>query len=289
MKIEEEIVISNIGNIPITVCSPCVFRVDYPYYHLHKEIELLYVERGMLKCELTDCSFDLHSGDIAFIGSRVIHITLLDEQEDCVRGYIQFCPGDYVANKDISRFLRRFFASEGKNYGIFRNGSRECEYLKREIINILDEYKKRELSYDIYIRGSVLNILGFLYRYGYLAETHESVDFKAIQKIDKALSFIEENYASDITLDEISKISGVSKNYFCRMFKEATKSNFIEYLNFIRVCHAEKLLRDTENRIVDIAYEVGFSSNTYFNRAFHKINGCSPLKYRKYARNRMDE
>lgn len=73
----------------------------------------------------------------------------------------------------------------------------------------------------------------------------------------------------------------LNKDYFCRLFKKATGTSVIEYLNFARVCKAEELLKSDMN-ITDIAYTVGFSSLSYFNRSFNKYKGYSPTCYRKF-------
>ena len=69
-------------------------------------------------------------------------------------------------------------------------------------------------------------------------------------------------------------------SYFCRIFKSAIGATFTEYLNFVRVCKAEKMLSRTNNSILDISEAVGFSSVSYFNRVFKKYRNCSPRAYR---------
>ena len=78
-------------------------------------------------------------------------------------------------------------------------------------------------------------------------------------------------YGVKYQLDDLSKLLNLNQSYFCRLFKQATNSTFIEYLNFVRVCKAEKLLFTTNKTVSEISMDVGFSSVSYFNRVFKKI------------------
>ena len=76
---------------------------------------------------------------------------------------------------------------------------------------------------------------------------------------------------------------GFDRSYFCRIFKSAIGATFTEYLNFVRICKAEKKLATTSESILEISAEVGFSSVSYFNKIFKKYKNCSPSAYRSTA------
>ena len=61
----------------------------------------------------------------------------------------------------------------------------------------------------------------------------------------------------------------------------ATGSTFIEYLNYVRISHAERLLYRTDRSVLDVAMDVGFSSVSYFNRIFKRFRNCTPNDFRK--------
>ena len=101
------------------------------------------------------------------------------------------------------------------------------------------------------------------------------------------MTYINKNYADDLALEDMSAMLGFDRSYFCRIFKSATGATFTEYLNFVRICKAEKRLSEGNDSILDISAEVGFSSVSYFNKVFKKYRNCSPSLYRsaKYASN----
>ena len=119
-----------------------------------------------------------------------------------------------------------------------------------------------------------------LYRLGMLADADEMLAERDVQKILPVLSHINLNYYEDIKLSDASAMLNFDDSYFCRLFKSATGATFTEYLNFIRVCKAEKLLKKTKKSILEVSEAVGFSSLSYFNRIFKKYRHVSPRTYR---------
>ena len=98
------------------------------------------------------------------------------------------------------------------------------------------------------------------------------------------IKYIEDNYMNEITLDDLAELSGYSKFYFCKMFSKYTGSTLPDFINRRRIMASEFMLADNRMKITDIAMRVGFSSITTFNRAFRKINDCTPSEFRKLHR-----
>lgn len=97
----------------------------------------------------------------------------------------------------------------------------------------------------------------------------------------KAQKYIKEHYAEPITLDILAHHLQLNKSYLCTIFKKATKDSFCTFTNKVRIEESKKLLRHTTQSMTDIALAVGFSSSSYFNTTFKKIEGKTPLEYRK--------
>lgn len=75
-------------------------------------------------------------------------------------------------------------------------------------------------------------------------------------------------------------IANLSKEAFCRFFKERTGKTFTEFLMLARIHQASKLLQESEWSISQIAYHTGFQNLSYFKRAFKKAHGETPKEYR---------
>ena len=97
----------------------------------------------------------------------------------------------------------------------------------------------------------------------------------------KAKQFIEENYADqNTTLTSVAEAVCLSPNHFSTIFSQECKTTFIEYLTNVRLENAKRLMRETDMKGYDIAYECGFSDPHYFSYIFKKNTGLSPREYK---------
>lgn len=122
-----------------------------------------------------------------------------------------------------------------------------------------------------------------LYEFIMLAREHMLIGPSDDNKnliIDRAISYIDKHYSEDITLEELAALSGVSAQYFCRVFHGSTGMRPIEYINNKRVSEAKLLLISGSMKISDIALKVGFRDNNYFGIVFRRSTGISPREFR---------
>ncbi len=97
----------------------------------------------------------------------------------------------------------------------------------------------------------------------------------------KAKKYIEENYADqNTTLTTVAQAVCLSPNHFSTIFSQECKTTFIEYLTNVRMENAKRLMRETDMKGYDIAYECGFSDPHYFSYIFKKNTGLSPREYK---------
>jgi len=100
-------------------------------------------------------------------------------------------------------------------------------------------------------------------------------------EIWKARKLIEQRSSEQLPLTKVAKSVNISANYLSERFKQVTGFNFVNYLTCIRVERACRFLRDSDERVSEIAFAVGFQSLSQFNRAFKKLTRKSPTSYRR--------
>jgi two-component system response regulator YesN len=105
-------------------------------------------------------------------------------------------------------------------------------------------------------------------------------DTKLSSIISNAMDYIHNNYCKDITLENVSKEVNVSPNYFSKLFKDETGSNFIDYLTMLRIEKAKIMLSDSKYYNKEICYQIGYSDPNYFSRIFKKIVGVTPTEFK---------
>ena len=102
---------------------------------------------------------------------------------------------------------------------------------------------------------------------------------------EKIIGYIHENYVhQDMGLDMVARAFGIAPGYLSRFFKEQTGSNFVDFINKLRIEHAAGLLRTTELSHNDIALACGLSGAQSLNRIFNRMLSLSPSTYRQMVR-----
>jgi AraC-like DNA-binding protein len=102
-------------------------------------------------------------------------------------------------------------------------------------------------------------------------------------RINKVCTYVEQNFAKPITINDAASIINISPSAFCKFFKRATGKTFSDYVNDLRVGYACYQLIETDKQISTIARSAGFESLTYFNRVFARKKHSTPREFRNEA------
>lgn len=106
-------------------------------------------------------------------------------------------------------------------------------------------------------------------------------------KIEKIKEYIHAHYREEITLPDISQMSGMSISSFGRFFKQQTGRTLSEYIIYLRLSFATSRLIESTDSISDICFASGFNNMSHFNRLFKRNKGCSPSQFRDTYRVRQ--
>ena len=113
-------------------------------------------------------------------------------------------------------------------------------------------------------------ILSYIIQDNLLLERKKNKDSTLICDI---LKYVDENYFEDLSIDKLSEIFGYSKGHLSRLLHKYINENWNNYLNRKRMNEFIKKRRENPNKnILDLAYEVGFNSNSTFYRTYKKEN-----------------
>ena len=99
--------------------------------------------------------------------------------------------------------------------------------------------------------------------------------------IRKAVVYLDDHYAENITVEQLASISHYSVAQFRRLFHALMQMSPSDYIATVRINAAKTFLSTTDKRIGDIAIETGFFDHSHFIRTFKNIVGTTPAKYRK--------
>ncbi len=114
----------------------------------------------------------------------------------------------------------------------------------------------------------------------------EAVDNAGIynNKIVAAIKYIENNYAKNLSLEDVAGQVNINASYFSNTFKKETGMYFSDFLQKIRIERSKSLLLEPRYKIYEIAESVGFLDEKYFFKVFKKLTGVTPNQYRNGIR-----
>ena len=101
------------------------------------------------------------------------------------------------------------------------------------------------------------------------------------EEMSLAMQFFNDNYNTEVNIEEYASARGMSVSWFIRSFKQYTHTTPMQYIVSRRITNAQMLLETTNYNITEIGQIVGYDNPLYFSRIFRKQKGMSPSDYRK--------
>ena len=102
-------------------------------------------------------------------------------------------------------------------------------------------------------------------------------------EMETAAQYFNDQYNTEIHVEEYAASRGMSISWFIRNFKAYTGTTPMQYIVSVRIANAQVLLETTTYTVSEIGRIVGYENPLYFSRIFHKHRGFSPSEYRKCA------
>ena len=145
------------------------------------------------------------------------------------------------------------------------------------IIMMLDSFKNEEVLNEALISCYIQRMLTelLLISSNFIKEKNGNSN-----AIIESINFIQNNYSRKISLEELAKYVCISPFYFSRIFKKETGYSPYEYITMVRLNHAKTLLKTTDILIKEIAFTVGFNSESNFVTCFKGHVDITPSKFR---------
>jgi two-component system response regulator YesN len=180
---------------------------------------------------------------------------------------------DQIKSMQIA-FIDRIL-SIAQEQGVVEDASAQKLAFFNEVL-LLD--KEHELYY--WMRGKVLD----------LTEQINDMRRNRNQKIiNMAKSYIEQNFSTGISLEDVAAHVFLSPNYFGWLFNKEVGVNYKDYLTKLRIKKAKNLLQHSHKSIHNIALELGYNDPNYFSQVFWKLEHIRPSSYRQRVRKAVDD
>ncbi len=253
-------------------------------WHWHPEIELTLIDKGEMLYTVNDHIFHLHQGEALFGNVSSFHTGTKFDNRDCEYTSITFDPRflygyehSIVYRKYVEPMIQNFSLS-AVHFDLSEDWHNDITEVLRKIITI--EQKKEEI-YEMDILIQLQKFWKLLYLHNNATPAMESCDKRNYDRIRNILSYVENNYADKLTLEDAAKNIHLCKSECCRLFKRYMKVSLFEFILRYRIEKSLNYLISSQYSIIEIADKVGFNDSNYYSKVFTKIKGCSPTKYRK--------
>ncbi|WP_098742685.1 AraC family transcriptional regulator [Paenibacillus sp. EZ-K15] len=251
-------------------------------FHSHAFYEIYYFHEGRCTYLIGDSVFTLKPGDLLLMNGLTLHCPNVEPDSRYVRSILHFDPA-WIC-KGLSETARSILLDPfetlrnhrmtltGANRGEFEGMLADMHRLSASTAGFRQEritLRIQEMMYVIadWCQGAV--------------QDQDSISEKE-RHVQHVVSFVEENYMQDLTLERIARDMHITKHYLSSLFKEVTGTTVFKYLYHRRINQAKILLRlHPHLSITEISQAAGFKHLAHFSRMFKAMVGTTPEYYRR--------
>lgn len=270
------------------------YEEETPHLHAHDFIEIAYVAEGQGIHIIGEKEYSVQKGNLFIINYDVPHEfrSVASFKSKLVVYNCVFMP-EFLNNSlagckdfsDITNYLlfKSTFPEEVESpidINLIENENNDIYVIYEKMFR---EYSKMAPGYTELLRAYLVELLITVFRIFHSSDKlKDPIENSRNLIIEKAILYLKDNFAKDIKLDDLSMLSFLSKNYFCKIFKECTGQTVFEYAQNLRINEACRLLRSTDRKIIDIAMTVGYKDLKFFNNVFKRHMNTTPSQFRKF-------
>lgn len=274
-------------NLPINLE---VLNIDTFPWHIHKDLQLIYVLRGEVELKHVYTKYHLKKDDVHIIHRDDIHgLKGLTKDNQVI--FVTF---------DVKYFAQYF---PSLNYQIFSGRkSNDAEAyssqseIKSCILSMISVTHNKEGGFEKRLEQLACNLLDILYAdfrsftvnpNTKAFEANNSYEVTQIDRISRVLSYVYTNYSYKLSLSDIAEQENLSTYYLSHLFQQMMGDSFRNFVSMARVEMSEKELLSTNNSISLISQHMGFSNPKYYVENFKYWFGCHPKEHRLQSQDKI--
>ncbi len=235
--------------------------------HYHNYFEVYFITDGECTYFINNKSYRMKKGDVILIPEGVMHMT---RYADSVHSRMLFnCPMYYIPASVRASLPSMMYLY--RNPAIFHE------------INTL--FQKMEKEFNKPDRFSDEVLCCYTQELFFLLARNKN-NYKTIlngnEYVEHAIDFVQENFTTRLSLDQVANMCSISPEHFSRVFKKETGFGFNKYVNLLRLQKAEQMIKQhSKMHITELATVCGFSDSNYFSVRFKETYGISPKELQK--------
>lgn len=258
---------------------------DRDKLHWHDYLQLGLCLEGTGKFIFSKKEFDVNEGDVFLVSNFENHVAIAKPGERTRYLFVVFLP-ELIAPPGSRLFDFEYLAPFWYDLDVFSNKITDENNTRFKVQSTLLEIKRlwdqRDIAYKHLVEANLRKILAELILYSkHIDPNYLTEKLGNHMKLQPALTYINRHFRENIPLEAVSAILHMSESRFRHFFKEVTKFSFKEYVAYLRVNEAKKLLVTTDMKILDMINQVGCSNVYQFYKLFNKHVSMTPAEYRE--------
>lgn len=247
--------------------------------HLHDSHQLLYVTQGQARITVSENIYLATPGTMVLISRFEAH-SVLESTPDYRRYSLQIAPQISTYGKMVDYSVLSVLTNRPANFlhAVDMSACGETEALLRQITA---ESAQKPAMHQTMQDLKLLQVLLLLVRLHPELVTQEDAALSLVQQIQ---FYLENHYASRLTLDGLAKYFHLSASHLSHQFKRITGTSVMGYLQACRLAAAKQQLAQTDLSISHIIDICGYSDSSNFSHAFRSATGLTPTQFRRQYR-----
>lgn len=254
---------------------------DYPA-HWHTNPEIIMPTENIYTVECYNQIITLREGDIVLICPGCIHTLYAPEKGRRIIFQADINPLRFMKEiETLVTIISPLIVITPEDFPSI------YDKVKSLLLEIKNEYLSSSTSFsEVSIYSKTLEIITLIGRSRATAGIETpSPDAprkqeEYIEKFIEICNYISAHCSDELNLEAVASMSGFSKFYFSRLFKQFTNVSFYKYVNQKRIEKAAEMLTEPNISITNVALSCGFESLSSFIRMFKIVKGCTPTEFR---------
>ncbi|SEG12485.1 AraC-type DNA-binding protein [Eubacterium ruminantium] len=247
--------------------------------HFHEDIELLSVKTGKMAYSVNGQLIELHAGDTIFVNSNQIHYSVT--LDNVTATYVICIVNPSILKSSVAVELQALLPilnNPNISYLRFRNINENTLNMYKLMMSLPDvRHDPFQITKKLFDIWEIIMMQSK--SYGMLNDDSQS---DTHTKSFKAMMFyIQQNYKSQISLEDIAASGSISKSLCNKIFHKYVGDSPVNYLLNYRLKKVAELLRTTTLPLSEIVNMTGFNGTSYMSEMFKKAFEMSPRDYRK--------
>ena len=237
--------------------------------HTHPCAEVFFITDGSGFLRTNEHAAPIGTNDVIIVNSSIEHTEVSSEDH----------PLEYIVmGVDGLESISSDDGGDGYSIIHFQTGGEQILFYLR---SLLKEIENKHPGYNTVCQDLLEVVLLLLMRHSQFTVTFVPATRKSSKECAIVRRYIENHFKESLTLDDLAALAHVSKYYLVHAFSREYGTSPINYLLSCRIQESLYLLSKTQMPLSQISSTLGFSSPSYFSQSFRRIQGISPMEYRK--------